>query len=68
MILITLPADIRIDELDGIRRLRTHAAWYLRQVERHGATYGAKRFARRYREQTRAMRRQLHATTTSSSS
>ena len=57
MIRITLPRDITISEASDYRRLRTHAAWYLRQIVRFGPTYGAKRFARRARERTRAEQR-----------
>jgi hypothetical protein len=39
-----------------IRRLRPFAAWYLRQVARHGPTYGAK-------HQTRSIGRSSQTTT-----
>lgn len=31
-------------------RLRSHAVWYRRQVQRHGPAYGAKRRSRRIRK------------------
>lgn len=39
MLLIPIPRDVGPGDF---RRLRTHAAWYRRQVEIHGPSYGAK--------------------------
>ena len=40
---ITLPRGVACNDF---KRLRAHAAWYLREAQRHGPGYGSKRFAR----------------------
>lgn len=40
---ITIPRGVALTD---IKRLQSHAAWYLREAARHGPAFGAKRFIR----------------------
>ena len=53
--LIRIPIPKGVGPYD-IRRLRPFAAWYLRQVAKHGPGYGAKRAARQSRRRGSTIR------------
>ncbi len=49
---ITLPRGVALTD---IKRLQSHAAWYLREAARHGPTFGAKRSLRAKQRRIRAV-------------